>query len=52
MVNGSGYENTIYQAELCSTGNLKGTISVKHHNKTWFVSKCFAEAVATLFIVK
>ena len=49
LVSGSGFEDTIYQADLCTTGSVKGIISGKHYNKTWLVNECFAEAIDRLF---
>ena len=48
-VTGSGFEDIIYQAELCTTGGIKGVLSGKHYNRSWMVYECFAEAIDRLF---
>ena len=48
-VTGSGFEDIIYQAELCTTGGIKGVLSGKHYNRSWMVHECFAEAIDRLF---
>ena len=32
-VTGSGFEDIIYKAELCTTGGIKGVLSGKHYNR-------------------
>lgn len=51
-MSGSSYENTLYQAESCTTVSLKGILSVKYYKKAWLLNECFAEAVVGLFTVK
>ena len=48
-VTGSGFEDIIYQAELCTTGGIKGVLSGKHYNRSWMVHECLAEAIDRLF---
>ena len=52
LASGSGFEDTIYQADLCTTGSVKGILSGKHYNRTWLVNECFAEAIDRLFCEK
>ena len=49
FVAGSGFEEMVYQAGLCTSGGIKGVISGKHYNKSWMVHKSFAEAIDRLF---
>ena len=48
-VTGSGFEDIIYQAELCTTGGIKGVLPGKLYNRSWMVHECFAEAIDRLF---
>lgn len=52
LVRGSGYEDTKFQAELCTTVSLKGILSGKCCNQTWLVNECFTEAVDLRFYEK
>ena len=52
LVGSSGFEDTIYQADLCTTGSVKGVLSGKHYNRTRLVNECFAEAIDRLFCEK
>ena len=52
MVTSSGFEDTIYQADMCTTGSVNGVLSGKHYNNAWIVHESFAEAVDRLFCRK
>ena len=45
LISGSGFEDIVHQAELCSPGSLNGVISGSHYNRCWTVHANFAEAL-------
>ena len=49
FVAGSGFEEVVYQAGLCTSGGIKGVLSGKHCNRSWMVHESFAEAIVRLF---
>ena len=49
-IEGSGFEEIIFQVGLCSPGCIDGVISGKHYNRSWFVHEAFSEAVFRLFL--
>ena len=49
IVQGSGFEELVYQAGLCTSGGIKGVLSGKHYNRTWKIRESFAEAIERLF---
>ena len=50
FVSGSGFEEILFQAGLCSSGSIKGIISGKHYNRCWLVHEAFSEALERLFM--
>jgi hypothetical protein len=51
FVEGSGFEDVLFQASLCSSGSITGVMSGKHHNiRCWLVHEAFSEALERLFI--
>ena len=52
LVFSSGFEDVIYQADMCTSGNVRGVLSGKHYNKAWVLNECFAEAIDRLFCEK
>lgn len=50
LVTGSGFEDVLFQAGLCSSGSISGVMSGKHYNRCWTVHEAFAEALERLFI--
>ena len=52
LVCSSCFEDVIYQADMCTSGNVKGVLSGKHYNKAWVLNECFAEAIDRLFCEK
>ena len=51
FVAGSGFEEVVYQAELCTSGGIKGVLSGKHYNRSWMVHESFLKQL-TGFSVK
>ena len=49
MISNSGFEDILYQADICTSGAIKGVISGKHYNRSWAVHECFSEALERLF---
>ena len=49
IVQGSGFEEVVYQAGLCTSGGIKGVLSGKHYNRSWRIHECLAEAIERLF---
>lgn len=49
-VTGSGFEDVLFQAGLCSSGSITGVIKGKHYNRCWLVHEAFAEALERLFL--
>ncbi len=50
FVAGSGLEDILFQAGLCSSGSISGVISGKHYNRCWLIHEAFAEALERLFM--
>ena len=49
IVAGSGFEDVLYQADLCTSGGIKDVLSGKHYNRSWNVHECFSESLHRLF---
>ncbi len=49
FVEGSGFEDVLFQAGLCSSGSITGFLSGKHYNRNWLLHEAFSEALARLF---
>lgn len=49
IIQGSGFEEIVYQANLCTSGSLQGVLSGKHYNRSWLINECFSEAIERLF---
>ena len=49
FLGGSGFEEVVYQAGLCTSGGIKGVLSGKHYDRSWMVHESFAEAIDRLF---
>ena len=52
LVTGSGFEDIIFQADMCTSGNVKGVLSGKYYNKAWIINECFAEEIDILLCEK
>ena len=44
LVAGSGFEDAIFQTEVCSSGSLNGVLSGSHYNRCWTVH-CFCRSL-------
>ena len=49
IMSGSGFEDIVYQADLCTSGGIKGVISGKHYNRAWSIHECLSETIHRLF---
>ena len=52
LVSGSGFENVIYQAELCSSGSLQGVLVGSHFNRAWAVHTVLSEALERMLLTR
>ena len=48
LISGSGFEDVIFQAGLCSAGSLNGVVAGSHYNRCWFVHGHLAETLERL----
>ena len=48
LVTGSGFEDVVFQAGVCSTGSLNGVLAGSHYNRAWTVHSAFTEALERL----
>ena len=48
LVSGSGFEDIIFQAGLCSAGSLNGVVAGSHYNRCWTVHNNLTEALERL----
>ena len=48
LIGGSGFEDVIFQAGICSSGSMNGVISGSHYNRSWAVHGLFSEALGRL----
>ena len=44
LIGGSGFEDLIFQASICSSGSMNGVKSGSHYNCSWAVHGLFSEA--------
>ena len=45
LIGGSGFEDVIFQAGICSSGSMNGVISGSHYCRSWAVHGLFSEAI-------
>ena len=48
LVKGSGFEDVVFQAGVCSTGSLNGVLTGSHYNRCWIVHSVIGEALERL----
>ena len=48
IIKGSGFEDVVFQASVCSSGSLNGVLSGTHYNRAWTVHATFSEALERL----
>ena len=49
---GSGFEDVIFQSSVCTSGSLRGVLSGSHYNRGWTVHNAFSEALERLLLVR
>ena len=52
LVSGSGFEDVIYQTELCSSGGLKGVLVGSHYKRAWAVHTVLSEALERMLLTR
>ena len=50
LIAGSGFEDVVFQADLCSSGCLNGILSGSHYNRCWAIHNLFYEALERLLL--
>ena len=50
MITDSGFEDIIYQSELCTSGSLQAILSGSHYNRAWSIHLIIAEALERLLL--
>ena len=50
IIQGSGFEEIVYESGICTSGGLKGVLNGKHYNRSFLIHECFAEAIERLFV--
>ena len=50
IIKGSGFEDVIFQAGVCSSGSLNGVLAGSHYNRAWTVHRAFSEALERLLL--
>ena len=52
IIAGSGFEDIVYQAALCTSGSLNGVINGSHYNRCWQVHNILSEALERMLITR
>ena len=52
LVAGSGFEDTVYESGLCTSGSLHGALAGTHYNRAWHMQSAFSEALERLFLTR
>ena len=50
LVKGSGFEDTVFQSGVCTSGSLQGVLSGAHYNRGWTVHNAVSEALERLLL--
>ena len=50
FVEGSGFEDIVYQLGLSQPGSMKAILKGKHYNQGWLIHESFSEAIFRLFL--
>ena len=48
----SGFEDIVFQSELCSTGSLGGVLSGSHYKNSWVIHNAIIEAMERLLLLR
>ena len=47
---GSGFEEIVFQAKMCTSGSIKAVMNGKQYNRCWSIHEAFAESIEQLFM--
>lgn len=50
FVDGSGFEEIVFQSGQAQSGTIRGVLSGKHYNRAWSTHEAFSEAIDRLFM--
>ena len=50
LLSHSGFEDSVFQAGICTSGSLVGVLAGSHYNRAWTVHSVFAEALERLLM--
>ena len=50
LVANSGFEDAVYQSNVCSIGSLNGVFSGSLYNKAWYVHNVMSKALERLLL--
>ena len=48
----SGFEDTVFQSSVCTSGSINGILSGSHYNQAWFVHNIMSEAMERLLLTR
>ena len=52
VVEGSGFEDIVYQESLISSGSLNGVIAGSHYNRSWYVQEMLSEVLERILLTR
>lgn len=52
LVGSSGFEDVVFQANICSSGSLNGVMLAFQYNRCWFVHSNYAETMERLLMTR
>ena len=52
LIAGSGFEDVIFQSNVCASGSLEGVLAGSHYNRCWIVYSPFYEALERLLFMR
>ena len=47
---GSGFEEIVFQAKMCTSGSIKAVMKGNHYNRCWIIHEAFAECIEQLLM--
>ena len=50
IINGSGFEEVVYQSKVCTSGSLRGVLHGTHYNRAWSVHRVMSETLERIFV--
>jgi len=52
LVKNSGFEELVFQSELCTSGSLQGVLVGSHYNRAWTVHRIVSESLERLLLTR